>query len=116
MSLFKYLYNKDSVKRKILDIKDGIGQLVKPVCTEKVDVIWYGAYDINPKHLVFWICVQTDRMKTELASNDQLKKGLRDLLEIHQYPVEAQPFVHMGFESKETVDRDSGGNWYHHFK
>lgn len=32
------------------------------------------------------------------------------------YPAESQRFIHIGFESQETVNRESKGNWYHHFK
>ena len=34
----------------------------------------------------------------------------------HDYPADAQNNVHIGFESQETVDRESDGNWYLHFK
>lgn len=110
------MYNQDSIKRKILDIEDDLKRIIQPVCNEKVNVVWYGAYDINPKHLVFWVCVHTDAMKNELISNKTLYKQLRDLLQKHNYPEEARPHVHIGFESQETVDRTSGGNWYYHFK
>jgi hypothetical protein len=79
-------------------------------------VEWYGAYDINPKHLAYWICVQTDKMKDELRENIELNNTLRTLLEKHEYPKDSQKAVHIGFESQETVDRESKGNWYHHFK
>jgi len=38
------------------------------------------------------------------------------LLKKHNYPIYALQFVYIGFESQETVDRESNGNWYHHFK
>ena len=112
----KYLYDKELIKRKILDIKADIEDLVQPLCTERFFVDWYGAYDINPKHLVYWICVQTDKMKNQLAANIQLMTSLRDVLARHQYPTESREFVHIGFESRQTVNRESQGNWYYHFK
>lgn len=116
MHLLKYLNPKKSTKRKILDIRDDIKKLLKHNYREKFNVIYYGAYDIDPRHLVFWICVESDKLKELLTKDHWLNDQLRMLLEKHDYPGEAQPFVHIGFESQETVDRESGGNWYHHFK
>jgi hypothetical protein len=41
---------------------------------------------------------------------------LRDVLVQHGYPAAARDHVHIGLESQETVDRDAGGNWWHHWK
>lgn len=114
--MLKYFYRKDSLKRKILDIKDDIEQLVKTHCNEKFFIDWYGAYDIDPRYLVYWICIKTDREKAKLKDDLKLNSELRQLLEKHKYPTNVQKFVHIGFESQETVDRESNGNWYHHFK
>lgn len=116
VNLAKYPYDKELIKKKILDIKADIEKLIQPVCREKFSIDWYGAYDIDPKHLVYWICVKSDKMKNKLAGNQELVMHLRALLEKHEYPAESQKFVHIGFESQETVDRKSKGNWYHHFK
>jgi hypothetical protein len=112
----KYPYDKELIKRKILDIKADIENLIRPVCSERFFVDWYGAYDINPKHLVYWICVQSDKMKNNLTGNIELTTSLRYLLAKHAYPADSQKFVHIGFESQETVNRESKGNWYYHFK
>lgn len=55
-------------------------------------------------------------MKSELQANTLLMGELRDLLRKQEYPEQGRPFVYIGFESQETVDRESGGNWYHHLK
>jgi hypothetical protein len=112
----KYPYDTELIRKKILTIKTEIEKLILPLCSEKFFVDWYGAYDIDPKHLVYWICVQSDKMKNELHENSELNIELRSLLEKNEYPAESQKFVHIGFESQETVDRESKGNWYYHFK
>jgi hypothetical protein len=91
MTILRYLFSKHSIKRKIYDIQNDIINIVKPSCPEKFDVIWYGAYQIDPKNLVYWICVESDEIKDQLAK-------------------------YIGFESQETVDRESNGSWYAHFK
>jgi hypothetical protein len=116
MNVFKYFYSKKSLKRKILDIKEDIKKITKSTCDEKIWINCYGVYDIEPKQLVFWICIETDAMKLKLKSNDALKAELRNLLITHEYPETAIPFVFIDFESKETVDRESSGSWYLHFK
>jgi hypothetical protein len=116
MTIWKYFYSKKSLKRKILAIKDDLTDLAKKHCTEKFFIEWYGAYQIDPKHLVFWICIQSDKMKHELESNIDLNKDLRNLLAKNEYPVEAQKFVYISFESQETVDRESNGDWHIHFQ
>jgi hypothetical protein len=116
VSLLKFLYPKRSLKRKILEIKESIQPIVRPICDERLWVSYYGAYDIDPKHLVFWICVQSDNMKSKLRSDEQLVKQLRSLLDKHDYPQQARASVIIDFESQETVDRESNGNWYAHFK
>ena len=116
MIILKHLYSKDSLKRKILDVRDEMKNIVSKVCDEDVRIDWFGAYDISPKHLVFWICVQTDKTKEKLIANKELYLQLHGLLEKYNYPQEARKSVFIGFESQETVERESDGNWYHHYK
>lgn len=104
------------MKRKIIDIKEDIEKLISPLCDEKFWIEWYGAYYINPENLVFWICVQTDKMKSTLKSDTMLGNEMRKILYKHNYPEKACPSVFIDFESQETVNRDSGGSWFKHFK
>ena len=106
----------DDLKATIAAIQSDIAKIVGKVCNEKFDVTCYGAYHIHPKYLVFWVCIQTDSMKSDLKKNTTLFAELRALLDIHNYPAEGKSNVFIGFESQETVDRESKGNWYHHFK
>ncbi|MBX7151980.1 hypothetical protein K1X84_10095 [bacterium] len=116
MNILKALFYQNSTKKKIRKIKKDIKKIIYPICPENFWIEWYGAYDIDPKNLVFWICVKSDVMKVSLKSNMELKHKLKDILIKHDYPESARPFVSIDFESQETVDRESDGNWYHHFK
>jgi hypothetical protein len=103
----------DEVTEKIeVAIKD----LISTASHEKYWVTHYGANDIHPKHLVYWICVQSDAEKKRMEDDKVLYARLRQLLVEHKYPISGRAEVHIGFESQETVDRESGGNWWQHWK
>jgi hypothetical protein len=121
MKVLKNLFRKspfknDSLKAKILNIVSDIKKEVKPYCDEPFSIDWYGAYYIDPKHLVIWVCIETDETKLKLSSNKELRAKITNLLAKHNYPIQARSLIHIGFESEETVKRESKGNWYHHFK
>lgn len=110
------IYTRNSLKRKILEIKEDLRLRVSQICNEKLWIDWYGAYEIDPKYLVFWVCVETDKMKFKLKSDIQLLSELRQFLIKHNYPIESVESVIIDIESQETVNRESDGNWYQHFK
>ena len=116
ISLLKFLIPNNSLKRKILNIVDDIKREVKPYCNERFWIDWYGTYEIDPKNLAIWVCVKTDQTKQKLTSNRELETKITDLLTKYDYPQQARSSVSIGFESQETVDRESGGDWYLHFK
>ncbi|GAA0875181.1 hypothetical protein GCM10009118_15900 [Wandonia haliotis] len=116
MKIYQYLFSAKSMKGKILRIKVGIYSLVEPICKEKFWIHWYGAYNLDPKNVVFWICVKTDREKEKLELDLDLMEKIRFLLVKYNYPEEARKYVYIGFESQETVNRESNGDWYLHFK
>lgn len=116
MGIFDFFQPKNSLKRKVIKIKKSIEAIISNACNEKFSVIQYGAYEINPKHLVYWICVDTDEIKDKLSNDKSLNDLLRNTLIIAEYPKEALNDVFIGFESQETVKRESGGDWYLHFK
>ena len=91
-------------------------KIIDPICKEKFWINYYGAYYIDPNNLVFWICVNSDEMKFILKSNNDLLNKLKQLFYKHNYPLESINYVYIGFESQETVDRESNGDWYVHFK
>jgi hypothetical protein len=82
----------------------------------QVTVFRYGAYWIHPRHLAIWVCVRTDAAKEQLSRNDAYWRTLRSFLERYHYPKEGREEVHLGVESQETVDRESQGDWFQHFK
>ena len=116
INILKIFVPKNSLKRKIFDIVDDIKAEVKPYCDERFWIDWYGAYEIDPKNLAIWVCVKTDKTKLKLESNSELNTRLNQLFIKHDYPIQARSLVQVGFESQETVNRESHGNWYNHFK
>jgi len=93
-------------------ITDEVGRHAK----EKFWVTHYGANHIHPRHLVYWIVVGSDHEKCRLEADSALMAELRSLLVKYDYPSEGRNGVHIGFESQETVDRESNGNLYYHWK
>jgi hypothetical protein len=99
-----------------LAIEGDLKAIVSAYAVEPYWVTHYGANHIHPKHLVYWICVRSDAERDRLARDEGLMKRLRAALDARGYPIEGRADVHIGFESQETVDRVSGGNWWLHWK
>lgn len=116
MNTVKKIYLKIILKRKILRIKSEMKKIITPLCKEKFWIDWYGTYEINPRNLVYWICVESDKQKNLLKFNIELQKELKDLLVEQDYPCDAIKYIKINIESQETVDRESEGSWYYHFK
>ena len=106
----------DALNQKIAAIEQAIEAAVQSVARESFWMFHYGATDIDPRHLVYWICVRSDAERDRLAADTALVAALRGLLVTHDYPAKARRHVHIGFESQETVDRESNGHWWHHWK
>ena len=79
-------------------------------------MFWIGAYDIDPKHLFFVIGVETDRERDRLRTDQQFSQQLTQTLVTVDWPKAARPHVKFEIESDEAVKRESGGNWYAHYK
>jgi len=97
-------------------IETAIQNAVAPLTRERCWVTHYGANHIHPKHLVYWICVQTDKEKSRFEKDTALLARLRELLVQYNYPEEGRAGVFIGYESQETVNRESKGNYWHHWK
>lgn len=104
------------IKAVTQQIEDAITRTMSAETQEKFWVTHYGANEIHPKHLVYWICVRSDKEKSRLEGNAGLLARLRDLLVTYRYPESGRAGVFIGFESQETVDRQSEGNWWYHWK
>ena len=79
--------------------------------------VWsFGAYYIDPKHIVFVVGVPSDRERDLLRSDAEFASRLRDLLVRFNWPRSARDLVVFDIESQETVDRDTQGNWWYHYK
>lgn len=107
---------KSAIEATVDRILDAIRAEMSSRTRERVVITHYGAIDLHPKHLVIWIVVDSDREKARLASDAALVRRLRSFLADFQYPVEGRDRAHIGFESVETVNRESGGDFWRHWK
>ena len=79
--------------------------------------IWsFGAYYLDPRHLVFVIAVHTDAEKERLKSDAGFQARMRELLVTYNWPAEVRALIHFDIESQETVNREDDGNWWEHYK
>jgi hypothetical protein len=116
MGFFSKLFQKDPLENSVLVMNDNIEQIIPDHCDEKFNVLWQGDYQADPKSLVYYICVQTDKAKKELYEDRQLNRKFQLLLENCQYPEDARSSVRFKFESQQTVDRECSGSWNLHLK
>jgi len=79
-------------------------------------IFHFGAVDIHPKHLAYWITTDTDAQRDRLAADTGMQDEFRRILMRVGYPAEAILDVGFAFQSEETVQRDYGGNWYYAVK
>jgi hypothetical protein len=79
-------------------------------------VWWFGAYYIDPRHLVIIIAVPTDAERNVLKKDPAIVQSLQALLTQISWPEQARPHVIVDIESEETVCRESDGNWWYHYK
>lgn len=107
---------KSGIEATVDRILDAIREEMSSRTSERVVVTHYGAIVIHPKHLVIWIVVDSDREKSRLASDAALMQRFRAFLAAFQYPLEGRDQAHIGFESVETVNRESGGDFWRHWK
>ena len=79
--------------------------------------VWsFGAYYIDPKYLVFVVGVTSDEEKDRLRADGTFNEEMKCLLAAYNWPIQARAAVVFDIESQETVDRESKGNWWYHYK
>ncbi len=103
------------LKWKIWRIEAGIKSLLHK--NEIKPFVWsFGAYYIDAKHMVFVVGVPLDSEKDKLKVDSEFQNDLRALLDKYNWPIKARNHVAFKIESEETVDRESEGNWWYHYK
>jgi hypothetical protein len=103
------------LKWKIWRIEAGLKALLKE---KKIKpYVWsFGAYYIDPKHLVFVVGVPSDDEKNRLKTDIDFNNRMTQLLVTYNWPVDARKYALFDIESQETVDRENNGNWWYHYK
>ena len=103
------------LKLKIWRIESNLKALLKPAGIEPI--VWsFGAYYIDPRHLVFVVGVPSDRERDSLRRNKNFLSEMKGLLVRVNWPASAREHVHFDIESQETVNRENNGNWWLHYK
>jgi len=103
------------LKWKIWRIETELKNLLK--MTGIKPLVWsFGAYYIDPKHLVFVVGVPTDKEKEQLKANTDFNNTMKALLAKYNWPVTARKHVVFDIESQETVDRETDGHWWYYYK
>jgi hypothetical protein len=103
------------LKWKIWRIETNLKSLLKDLGI-KPQVWSFGAYDIDPKYLVFVVGVTTDSEKIKLKTDLDFNEKMKDLLIKYNWPNIARESVIFDIESQETVSRETDGHWWHHYK
>lgn len=85
-------------------------------CTEKYWIMIYGDYYVKSKNIVVLIAVNSNTMKNKLESNQLLLKELKKIFEKNNYSKEDIKSIRFYFESQETVDLESKGDWHLHLQ
>ena len=108
--------NREKLEQIVCATEGFIAQCLKDKGYTDFFILHYGANWIDPKYLVIWICVKTDTERVILNDDVELIAEAKKELVKNGYPAHVMNEIHIGAESQETVDRESGGNWWHHFK
>ena len=100
---------------KIFRITSNAKSLVR-ACGVPCSIFWFGAYYISAKYLVIVLKVPSDQERNLLRADAELTRKLRGLLVKYEWPFPESESVAFDIESQETVDRQTNGNWFYHYK
>jgi hypothetical protein len=85
-------------------------------------ILWslsYGAIGLHPRHLVVWYGFDSDADQVQAGESGltaRIDELTRAELGRGGYPASAIPWVLVSFVSDETVQRETGGNYWDYFK
>lgn len=97
---------------KIIRSRRAIRRLLRTHYPE-VQVWSMGVSHIYPKYLCICIDVRTDAERDRLVKDAEIGQQMRALILDSGYPSDVVPILGFSIESKETIDRDFGGNsWF----
>jgi hypothetical protein len=69
------------ITKLVEEIAKAFTEAARAHVTEPFWVTHYGAVEIYPKHLVYWICVKSDAERDRLVQSTELKSRHRSILE-----------------------------------
>jgi hypothetical protein len=99
------------LKKKVTRIADETKTVVRRIGGANCTVLSLGAYDVDPRLLVYVVQVATDAERNKLKERPALADSLRELPAKNGWPDSACEDVTFHVESQETVDRENEGNW-----
>jgi hypothetical protein len=103
------------LKKKVANMADEIKTAVRRTGGANCTVLTLGAYDVDPRLLVYVVQVATDAERDKLKDRPTLAESLKELPAKSGWPSSACEDVTFHIESQQTVDRENEGNWAYRY-
>lgn len=103
------------LKKKVAKIAEEAQTVVRRIGGGACTILSLGAYDVDPRLLMFVVQVAKDADRDKLKERPALAEALKELPKKHGWPADACDDVVFNIESQETVDRENEGNWAYRF-
>lgn len=103
------------LKKKVANIAEEAQTVVRRTGGATCTILSLGAYDVDPRLLMFVVQVAKDADREKLKERPALAEALKELPKKHGWPKDALDDVVFHIESQETVDRENEGNWAYRF-